>query len=296
MRRRGFTLLELLVVIAILAILLALLLPAVQKVRGAASRIREANKFRQFALAVHNFADAHDGRLPNAAGVEPMAGESLFQGLFAYLEMGNFNDSTSKAKWRPPQVRSELDPSYNGSSMGVPNTYIDGLGEPGEQFGDTSYAFNALAFAPRATLARTFTDGTSQTLAITHHYARCGPTAFHWHQSNPECWGEVPPHGYQRVPCWTRNGVTNHANTFADDEMGDAMSYGTSRRGPLSSVTFQVRPLLAECDFRVPQALTADGLMVALADGSVRTVSPRVDPATFWGAVTPSGGEVLGDW
>src|SRR5262245_26059473 len=104
-RRFAFTLIELLVVIAIIAVLIGLLLPAVQKVREAANRAKCQNNLKQIGLAIHNF---HDANSAFPLGAERTAGAYWSAFILPYIEQDSafkaetFSEDLGNAQWAAP--------------------------------------------------------------------------------------------------------------------------------------------------------------------------------------------------
>jgi len=283
MVRRGFTLLELLVVIGIMSIMIALLIPAVQKVREAASRTQSTNNLRQIILASHNFASANGQTFPSVTGFNYFARRyerSLFFSLLPYVEQGNYY-----AEYVSSVGPKNFDSRYTISLFVSPSDPTS----PSEPSAFSSYAGNALFFGKHPSFRR-ITDGLSNTIAFGEHYGyNCGGTQFNWGISDKFPFPNNDP---------GQIGVLRPAS-FGDVDFGDvyAITSGNppASKGSVPGLTFQAAPKLSECDPRLAQTPHSSGMLTAWGDGSVRPISPAISAPSFWAALTPAGGEVLGD-
>jgi len=290
-QRRAMTVLELLVVVGIATLLLALLLPAVQRVREAATRLQSMNNLRQIILATHHFASEQSDRLPD---LSPGRNQTLLTSLLPFVEQSNQHDEVMDLlRPRPGRIVK----SYNVMTIRLFVSPADpSLGQsPFGAGGVTSYAANAQVFADNPLQARRLSqylrDGTSNTILFAEHYAYCQGTTFAWWSGS---W-------------WLSNGITRRA-TFADtfamllpppppDVCPVTTGNPPMSAGSVRGLTFQVRPRLEEADPRLAQTPHSAGMLVAMGDGSVRTLRGGIKEEVYWGLVTPAGGEVVHiDW
>jgi len=296
LKRRGFTLIELLVVIAIIAILIALLVPAVQKVREAAARTQTNNNLKQCGLAVHVYHDTYR-RLPDAyapGGIFATAGQekSMWFHLLPFVEA----DSVYKTGGTGAVISSYNAPSdpYNSDNAGKTN-FAGNIRLFAYQTLTPLVANNPAASAipttdinySSLTLAR-IPDGTTNTIMLATRYADCNTKDTKY---------AVSPYG---------------AKPFAGATggfFGGAVITKSAARGPMAdnTLTFQVTPRndndpsgspvgAAGCNNAnsvMAHAFGVGGLSTALADASIKNISPTMTFSTFRIALAPGDGTAL---
>jgi len=295
--RRAFGLIELLVVIAILAILLALLLPAVQKVRQLAMRTQTMNNMKQCGLAMHGYHDAKK-RFPdafNTGGNFPNVDKTMWFHLLPYIEQAAVyqNDAADKVV---VVTYLAVDDPYNANPTGKLNfsgnirvfaymTYGADCNKAGVAMKVKDAKSKLVALRIRDVL-----DGTSNTLMTTTRMSSCDRTPT-GDPISTRINGDpgTPSGGY-----FGATAVLNAPSPFYAAE--PTIMYQISPKDFDALPPGQSVKCINNAS-GVPHSLGGGDLLIGMCDGSVRTITAKVSPATFANATSPADGNILGaDW
>jgi prepilin-type N-terminal cleavage/methylation domain-containing protein len=324
--RAAFTLVELLVVIAIIAILIGLLLPAVQKVREAAARTQSINNLKQLGIATHAFND-NNRYLPPATGWSPAVGVqnstdgTVHYVLLPYLEQqalyqSGYNGSVYYAQNAPA-----------GTNIKVFIAPADPNQNPSGENGNVSYMANAMVFSPAKINIQSISDGTSNTFLFGEAYSgRLGSCPL---QSQSTEGTNTSGTGTNQITetdildvylCSYRMGIWNTGITQLVNytvQIGGITQGTPTPNGPGATqrtdqqintqfvsgpsfsqgAYFQLAPTPSNASIYWLQGYSSSGVECGLADGSVRLVTTTMSQTTFTWAITPQGGETLpNDW
>jgi prepilin-type N-terminal cleavage/methylation domain-containing protein/prepilin-type processing-associated H-X9-DG protein len=296
--RQAFTLIELLVVIAIIAVLIGLLLPAVQKVREAAARMQCQNNLKQIGLAMHNYESANGG-LPPRRNLTVGQRRGWGPAILTYVEQAalsgsyrldkNFYDMENAANIIVP-LKLFVCPSGPGPrTVAIDYSGVTSTGAAGDYFGPNSFqstlygnqalSGNNTCTAMNDGTQRKFTDitdGSSNTLLVTEQagrpdfYIKGTKQASNTAMSAYNQWGPWAAYQVSRFQQFGADGIT------ADGTGGPCTINCNNSQGVY--------------------AFHSGGANAVFCDGSVRFLRQGLDPNILFGTVTCNGGEVLGDF
>lgn len=288
-QRSGFTLIELLVVIAIIALLISLLLPAVQKVREAANRMKCSNNLKQVGLAMHNYHDTNE-KFPTANS--PVFG-SAFTAILPFVEQDNirrvYNDALAPTAapnnnvtslpvkiyicptmQKPPAPSTAYTTHYAsyGACIGSNDAWIAPAPDNGAIV--RSNATGSTTIVSTGTRFADMTDGTSSTLMV----------------------GEM---GFQLKDYLFTSGT--YTGSVRGGNTSWAFGYAGYSFGSTKIMMNTIAPPTPVTDrLQTFRSYHVQGGNFLLCDGSVTFLRNSINPDTYRALGTREGGEVIGDW